>query len=124
MRYQWSAKRPLNAQNQTYYIAPVYFEWNVFDLYGRKVNAVIRANEAVFDGGDLFSTGVLPDVGYEIASAERLAHLDDRSVDYVFTDPPFGSNIFYSDITSVPTLNRTNSTGYLAGSRASDVGFG
>ena len=51
MRYQWSAKRPLNAQNQTYYIAPVYFEWNVFDLYGRKVNAVIRANEAVFDGG-------------------------------------------------------------------------
>ena len=23
MRYQWSAKRPLNAQNQTYYIAPV-----------------------------------------------------------------------------------------------------
>ena len=98
VRYQWSAKRPLNAQNQTYYIAPVYFEWNVFDLYGRKVNAVIRANEAVFDGGDLFSTGVLPDVGYEIASAEKLAHLDDGSVDYVFTDPPFGSNIFYSDM--------------------------
>ena len=56
MRYQWSAKRPLNAQNQTYYIAPVYFEWNVFALYGRKVNAVIRANDALFDDGDLFST--------------------------------------------------------------------
>ena len=28
-RYQWSAQRPLNAQNQTYYIAPVYYEWNV-----------------------------------------------------------------------------------------------
>ena len=98
MRYQWSAKRPLNAQNQTYYIAPVYFEWNVFDLYGRKVNAVIRANEAVFDGGDLLSTEKLRDVSYEIASAEKLTHLDDRSVDYVFTDPPFGSNIFYSDM--------------------------
>ena len=98
MRYQWSAKRPLNAQNQTYYIAPVYFEWNVFDLYGRKVNAVIRANEAVFDGGELFSTEELRDVSYEIASAEKLAHLDDSSVDYVFTDPPFGSNIFYSDM--------------------------
>ena len=98
MRYQWSAKRPLNAQNQTYYIAPVYFEWNVFDLYGRKVNAVIRANEALFDGGDLFDAGKLRDVSYEIASAEKLAHLDDSSVDYVFTDPPFGSNIFYSDM--------------------------
>jgi hypothetical protein len=36
-RYQWSAQRPLNAQNQTYYIAPVYYEWNVFELFGRKV---------------------------------------------------------------------------------------
>ena len=98
MRYQWSAKRPLNAQNQTYYIAPVYFEWNVFDLYGRKVNAVIRANEALFDDGELFSTEKLRDVIYEIASAEKLAHLDDSSVDYVFTDPPFGSNIYYSDM--------------------------
>ena len=98
MRYQWSAKRPLNAQNQTYYIAPVYFEWNVFDLYGRKVNAVIRANEALHDDGDLFGTEKLRDVSYEIASAEKLAHLDDSSVDYVFTDPPFGSNIFYSDM--------------------------
>ena len=98
MRYQWSAKRPLNAQNQTYYIAPVYFEWNVFDLYGRKVNAVVRANDALFDDGDLFSTERLRDVSYEIASAEKLAHLDNGSVDYVFTDPPFGSNIFYSDM--------------------------
>ena len=98
MRYQWSAKRPLNAQNQTYYIAPVYFEWNVFDLYGRKVNAVIRANDALFESGNLFSTEKLRDVSYEIASAEKLAHLDDSSVDYVFTDPPFGSNIFYSDM--------------------------
>ena len=98
MRYQWSAKRPLNAQNQTYYIAPVYFEWNVLDLYGRKVNAVVRANDALFDGGDLFRTERLRDVTYEIASAEKLAHLDDGSVDYVFTDPPFGSNIFYSDM--------------------------
>lgn len=98
MRYQWSAKRPLNAQNQTYYIAPVYFEWNVFDLYSRKVNAVIRANDALFGSGDLFGTTKLRDVSYEITSAEKLAHLDGGSVDYVFTDPPFGSNIFYSDM--------------------------
>src|SRR3712207_8659188 len=32
------------------------------------------------------------------SSAHALAHLTDDSVDYVFTDPPFGSNIFYSDM--------------------------
>ena len=98
MRYQWSAKRPLNAQNQTYYIAPVYFEWNVFDLYGRKVNAVIRANDVLYDDSKMLSTEKLCDVSYEIASAEELTYLGDSSVDYVFTDPPFGSNIFYSDM--------------------------
>jgi 16S rRNA G966 N2-methylase RsmD len=32
------------------------------------------------------------------ASADRLLHLADESVHYVFTDPPFGSNIFYGDM--------------------------
>ena len=95
-RYQWGPKRPLNAQNQTYYIAPVHYEWNVFDLYARKVNAAGRANRALFDLG-LFGTRN-PDVTYELQSAERLIHLADGSIDYVFTDPPFGSNIFYSDM--------------------------
>lgn len=98
MRYQWSAKRPLNAQNQTYYIAPVYFEWNVFELFNRKVNAVIRANEAIPRNNDALKIGIKPDVSYKIVSAEKLSHLDDISVDYIFTDPPFGSNIFYSDM--------------------------
>jgi DNA modification methylase len=32
-----------------------------------------------------------------IASATSLKFIPDNSVDYVFTDPPFGGNIFYSD---------------------------
>ncbi|MEM7503799.1 MAG: DNA methyltransferase [Pseudomonadota bacterium] len=95
-RYQWSAKRPLNAQNQTYYIAPVYYEWNVFELFERKVNAANKATKVLYGEGQLF--GRPGDVTYELASAENLAHLDNESVDYVFTDPPFGSNIFYSDM--------------------------
>ncbi len=97
-RYQWSAQRPLNAQNQTYYIAPVYYEWNVFELYGRKVNAAISANEELFGRQSLFDAHGNADVSYELASADRLEHLGDNSIDYVFTDPPFGSNIFYSDM--------------------------
>jgi adenine-specific DNA methylase len=32
-----------------------------------------------------------------LGSATNLAAIKDSSVDYVFTDPPFGSNIFYAD---------------------------
>jgi 16S rRNA G966 N2-methylase RsmD/predicted RNA-binding Zn-ribbon protein involved in translation (DUF1610 family) len=98
-RYQWSAQRPLNAQNQTYYIAPVYYEWNVFELFQRKVEAAMRADEVLAANNEqlLFSTKAEA-VSYHLASANRLAHLESGSVDYVFTDPPFGSNIFYSDM--------------------------
>jgi 16S rRNA G966 N2-methylase RsmD len=95
-RYQWSPQRPLNAQNQTYYIAPVHYEWNVFELFERKVEAAIRASEAIF--GASRAAVAASAVDYTLASAAALAHLPGESVDYVFTDPPFGGNIFYSDM--------------------------
>jgi 16S rRNA G966 N2-methylase RsmD len=101
-RYQWSRKTPLNAQNQTYYIAPIYYEWNVFELFARKVEAAIRSDELVFRSPDLLagSTSLRfgEEVTYTLASASRLNHIKTGSVQYVFTDPPFGSNIFYSDM--------------------------
>ena len=97
-RYQWSAQRPLNAQNQTYYIAPVYYEWNVFELFERKVEAALRSDELLFNDEPLLGGRPEQDLHYSLASADRLKHLAPESVDYVFTDPPFGSNIFYSDM--------------------------
>jgi 16S rRNA G966 N2-methylase RsmD len=97
-RYQWSAQRPLNAQNQTYYIAPVYYEWNVFELFERKVAAALRSDEVLFEDSSLFAGAAGADVDYVLASADRVPHLSNESIDYVFTDPPFGSNIFYSDM--------------------------
>ena len=98
-RYQWSRQRPLNAANANYYVAPVFYEWNVFDLFDRKVAAAIRSDEWIRtrrNGTTSPGTGG-PDVVYDLASADKLP-LDDNSVDYVFTDPPFGANIFYSDM--------------------------
>ena len=97
-RYQWSPKRPLNAQNQTYYIAPVFYEWNVFELFGRKVNASIKANKTLFGDDQNAADKETADVSYTLSSADNLKHLEDASIDYIFTDPPFGSNIFYSDM--------------------------
>lgn len=99
-RYQWSRQRPLNAANANYYVAPVFYEWNVFDLFARKVQAAVRSDEWITQtrgAAAVYDSARGPDVRYEIASADRLP-LPDDSVDYVFTDPPFGSNIFYSDM--------------------------
>ena len=97
-RYQWSPQRPLNAANANYYVASVFYEWNVYDLFERKVTAVLRSDEWIRQmrgEGSLFETAL--DVRYDIASADSLP-APDASVDYVFTDPPFGSNLFYADM--------------------------
>lgn len=98
-RYQWSHKRPLNAANANYYIAPVFYEWNVFDLFLRKVDAAIRSDEWLTHRHTEVTgeADFEPDVTYELTSAERVP-IPDNSVDYVFTDPPFGSNLFYADM--------------------------
>ena len=97
-RYQWSHKRPLNAANQNYYIAPVFYEWNVFELFERKATAVLKADDWIRT--QAFARGVDADTvpaEYVTESAAELS-LPDASVDYVFTDPPFGSNLFYADM--------------------------
>lgn len=96
-RYQWHPRRPLNAANQNYYIAPVFYEWNVFDLFERKVAAALRSDRHI--EGRVVATGRqdAAEVRYELGSADAI-DLEDESIDYVFTDPPFGSNIFYSDM--------------------------
>lgn len=99
-RYQWSRQRPLNAANANYYVAPVFYEWNVFDLFNRKVEAAIRSDRWILDKRRERASppaGEGWEVAYHRASATALP-FDDHSVDYVFTDPPFGANIFYSDM--------------------------
>ncbi len=99
-RYQWSRQRPLNAANANYYVAPVFYEWNVFDLFNRKVNAAIRSDRWITEERRTrlnWSTDHESGISYQHASAAALP-LDDHSIDYVFTDPPFGANIFYSDM--------------------------
>jgi 16S rRNA G966 N2-methylase RsmD/DNA-directed RNA polymerase subunit RPC12/RpoP len=97
-RYQWSPQRPLNAANQTYYIAPIYYEWNVFDLFERKITAALRSDEEIESRRKLFNKKNTTSQTYVLSSASSLSHLDDATIDYVFTDPPFGSNLFYSDM--------------------------
>lgn len=99
-RYQWSRQRPLNAANANYYVAAVFYEWNVYELFLRKIKAVVRSDNYIRAARTVHVERAqvnTPEVSYEVGSADAIA-LDDDSVDYVFTDPPFGSNLFYADM--------------------------
>ena len=88
-RYQWNAKRPTNVMTGTMYVSSLRYEWNVLSLFKRKAADVLR----------FYSTREDTNATAQVfqASATDLKCIPDQSVDLVFMDPPFGSNIFYAD---------------------------
>jgi DNA modification methylase len=87
-RYQWNAKRPTNVLGGTLYVSSLRYEFNVFDLWRRKVNAARKLFAATWHDSGAATV---------IQSSATSLPLPDVSVDYCFTDPPFGANIVYSD---------------------------
>lgn len=88
-RYQWNAKRPTNVLGGTLYIASLRYEWNVLALFGRKLRAAVN----------YYRSTPLPAGSVTVieGSATDLSTIPSRSIDYCFTDPPFGANIYYAD---------------------------
>jgi hypothetical protein len=78
-------QRPLTG---TLYIPQLSIEVNVADVFRNKIRQLTRFY-AEFDPG-------APGSHVVRGSAADL-DLPDESIDYCFTDPPFGSNIFYGD---------------------------
>ncbi len=88
-RYQFNPKRPTNVMTGTLYVASLRYEFNVLSLFQRKVAAVRRYYEEL--GKPTGRAHV------HQGSATDLSWIADESIDYVFTDPPFGANIYYAD---------------------------
>lgn len=80
--------RPLTG---TLYIPQLSSEANIFDVFGNKIAHLVRFYE------EMQNLAINPPVVLNKGSATNLDWLEDQSVDYIFTDPPFGSNIFYAD---------------------------
>jgi 16S rRNA G966 N2-methylase RsmD len=80
-------QRPLTG---TLYIPQLSAEANVFAVFRHQVTQIAAYAGSFTRSGEATATT-------RVAGAGSLSWLDDGSVDYVFTDPPFGSNIFYAD---------------------------
>jgi DNA modification methylase/transcriptional regulator with XRE-family HTH domain/DNA-directed RNA polymerase subunit RPC12/RpoP len=88
-RYQWNAKRPTNVMTGTLYISSLRYEWNVWSLFKRKASDALRYYRS-------FPKTTARAQVFQHSAAD-LDCLPDSSVDMIFMDPPFGSNIFYAD---------------------------
>jgi SAM-dependent methyltransferase len=79
-------QRPLTG---TLYIPQLIAEANVFEVFRHQVAQVATFYDHLPEDG----------LGIDIrqSSAADLSWIDSNSIDYAFTDPPFGSNIFYAD---------------------------
>ena len=80
-------QRPLTG---TLYIPQLSSECNVFEVMRNKI-AQLKKYYAAFQPTAEQMPFILN------GSATNLSDMRDGSIDYVFTDPPFGSNLFYAD---------------------------
>ena len=85
-RYRPGVSFPYNPLNGTYYIASQLSEANVFTAYRNKIKKLVKAY-SMLSSNNPISTN----------SATQLP-VHSESIDYVFTDPPFGANIMYSEL--------------------------
>jgi DNA modification methylase len=76
----------------TLYFPALSAERNVWSLFEDKFHNVV---DYVVDVSEKFN---LEDIIVRVGSATDLVEIPESSIDYIFTDPPFGSNLFYADL--------------------------
>lgn len=85
--FRWSSNHagPLMG---TYYIASLILEVSPKKLLHNKKNI----------SKDLPTLGIKGYSVNQVASASQIATISNNSIDYIFTDPPFGANLMYSEL--------------------------
>jgi 16S rRNA G966 N2-methylase RsmD len=81
-RYRPGVSFPYNPLSGTLYIASQTVESNIFEAFVNKVNKLLKAFYFV-RSHNLISIG-----------STKQNNINNNSIDYIFTDPPFGSNIY------------------------------
>ncbi|HAV1616223.1 DNA methyltransferase [Enterobacter hormaechei] len=72
----------------TFYLPNLFCEMNIFELFREKLKDILSACDVI----------VKDKVSFIGTSSAKKLTVPDNSVDYIFTDPPFGSNIQYSEL--------------------------
>ena len=79
----------------TFYIPPVIKDNNVLKSFLSKIDKINKGNNELYKGRDLGLVNIFEDSGWKSKSIE------DDSVDYIYTDPPYGDILSYSELNIV-----------------------
>ena len=89
-RYRPGVSFPYNPMSGTLYVGSQICESNPFIAYRNKAEKFVAAKRKTFGTGS---------VSISTASTSQIEkHIPSESIDYIFTDPPFGDNLPYSEL--------------------------
>lgn len=89
-RFRLNSGFPNMILSGTLYVGSMIREWNVLDWIQGKYKSIKKLKGTIYDFNNnaIISTNSLTD----------LAGVRDNTIDYIFTDPPFGGNLNYSEL--------------------------
>lgn len=112
-RNRWLPTGPTRPLNNTLYFPPLFAEVNVFNIAKRKLKDHIKAYQ---------SLGSIQGACISCQSSTKLSSIPSSSIDYIFTDPPFGWNLIYSELSflweSWLNINTSNNTEAIVNEKA------
>lgn len=88
--YAFRTDRKGGIMKGTFYIPSYSIELNPINPLNRKINDYLSAYKEIGNNSRISTM-----------SATDISVLNDNSVDYIFTDPPFGANIMYSELNCI-----------------------
>ena len=86
-KYSWSLKSGNGTLSGTLCITSLHVEKNVIETIARKFNDI---NKAIYPAQNTTLT--------QCGSLADIKNIPSNSIDYIFTDPPFGDNLNYSEL--------------------------
>lgn len=86
-KYSWSMKTGNGNLNGTLCITSLHIEKNAIDAIERKYHDIAKA---IYSATESTLT--------QCASLSDVKNIPNNSIDYIFTDPPFGDNLNYSEL--------------------------
>ncbi|MDZ7655106.1 MAG: DNA methyltransferase [Sulfurimicrobium sp.] len=89
-RYRPGVSFPYNPLSGVYYISSLICEASPFTAYANKLKRI--------GAGFRTYTPTKGAAAINTGSATNLRHIPNTSVDYIFTDPPFGDNLAYAEL--------------------------
>ena len=86
---QHGSRALVGPMSGTLYVAPISVENNVLDTFEFQLKKMLKVN--------------VPKEGYcvGVQSLTDARNIPNNSIDYIFTDPPFGGNLMYSELSAL-----------------------